>query len=201
MTWTRLDDGWTDLPVFESLPYEARWHYLALLQFCSRTSRYDGIVRGADARRCSDVDKPAEAMMTLTDAGLVAIHERGYRLPFINDHVPPPYLRDESRKAGQRLRKQRERMHKNGAHNLCDPEHCPSAPVTGDVPRDTGTGRDRTGREVVDEEEATKEPRTSSVGAPLNPAEAECQWCHGAINPATGRCLDCRNRNSPRSVA
>lgn len=155
MTWTRLDDGWTDLPLFEGLPYETRWHYLALLQFCSRTSRYDGIVSGKDARRCSDVPNPAEALMTLHNVGLVAMDDRGYRLPFIDQHVPPPYMRDERRKQSQRLRKRRERMHKNGDHALCDPEHCPASPsVTGDVPRDTGTGRDRTGREVGTEEVA-----------------------------------------------
>jgi len=157
VTWTRLDDTWVDSPLFESLPYETRWHYLAMLQFCSRTSRYDGIVRGSDARRCSDVPDPVAALMTLTAAGLLVTDERGYRLPFIDQHVPPPYMRDEARKQSQRLRKRRERMHKLGDHALCDPEHCPgNALVTGDVTRDTGTGRDGTGREVGNEVVTTK---------------------------------------------
>jgi hypothetical protein len=29
VTWTHLDDGFTDRPIFEDLSYEARWHYLA----------------------------------------------------------------------------------------------------------------------------------------------------------------------------
>lgn len=168
MTWTRLDDAWTDQAIFEQLPYDVRWHYLALLQFCSRTNRYDGVVTGKDARRCSDVPDPVTALMTLHNVGLVATDERGYRLPFIDQHVPPPYMRDEQRKQAQRLRKRRERMHKNGDHALCDPEHCPvSTPVPSDVTRDTGTGRDRTGREVGNQEGSTEQ----------HPKGCKCQAC------------------------
>lgn len=72
MTWTRLDDGWTDQQVFDAIPYEIRWHYLSMIQFCSRTARYDGIVREEDARRCSDVSDPDIANTTLVAAGLLA---------------------------------------------------------------------------------------------------------------------------------
>lgn len=146
MTWARLDDAWTDRPVLESLTYEARWHYLALVVFCSRTSRYDGQVRAADARRCSDVPDAAGALDELLAAGLVVLAEGGYQLPQIGEHVPPPHLRDEERKAAQRVRKQRSRAHAAGDHSTCL-DDCPSRTVTGDVTRDIGTGRDGTGRD------------------------------------------------------
>ena len=149
MTWTRLDDGWSDRPILEELSYEVRWHYLALVQFCSRTSRYDGLVRPADARRCSDVPDPVAAISTLADVGLVAIEKDGIRVVQIDEHVPPPHLRDEVRKAAQAERKRRERQHKKGVHTYCLPDHCAQAPapVAREVTRDVGTGQDRTGRE------------------------------------------------------
>lgn len=150
MTWTRLDDGFTDRPIFEDLSYEARWHYLAMVSFCSRTSRYDGFIRAADARRCSDVPDPAAVLTELNSLGLVAPRDGGYLLPLIDEHVPPPHLRDETRKQSQRERKQRERQHKKGDHTYCShpPEEDMSrvtSPVTSG--RD-GTGQDGTGEAV-----------------------------------------------------
>jgi hypothetical protein len=144
MTWTRLDDGFTDRQIFEDLTYEARWHYLAMVSFCSRTNRYDGFIRGADARRCSDVPDPAKALVQLANHGIVAPVDGGYVLPLIDEHVPPPHLRDEKRKQDQRDRKRRERQHRKGDHTYCshDPE--------GDTSRVTSpvtSGRDGTGRD------------------------------------------------------
>lgn len=143
MTWTRLDDGWTDRHDLADLAHETRWHLLALIGFCSRTHRYDGIVRVVDARRVSDVADPDTAAAELVAAGhLEAMPEGRYRLVHIDDHIPPPHLRDEHRKASSRARKQRERSRRTEA---------PPDPVTpdvdGDVTRDTGTGRDRTGQD------------------------------------------------------
>ncbi len=156
MTWTRLDDGWTDRPILEPLSYEARWHYLALIQFCSRTSRYDGFVRTSDARRCSDVPDPVAANTSLLARGLLEQLENGLRVVHISEHVPPPHMRDEKRKADQRDRKRRERLHKQGDHTYCLPDNCSSItadPVTGEVTRDAGTGRDGTGRDVSTKED------------------------------------------------
>lgn len=128
MTWTRLDDGFTDRPVFDQIPYEARWHYLALVQFCSRTSRYDGKIRAADARRCSDLDDPPTAMAILAAAGLIEVDTDGtVTLPQIAEHVPPPSLRDENRKERRRTEKRRSRLHLSGDHTECLPERCPNA--------------------------------------------------------------------------
>lgn len=148
LTWTRLDDGWTDRPILEQLPYETRWHYLAMVQFCSRTNRYDGLMRPADARRCSDVADPAMAVQELLDVGLLAAVDGAIKVVEIEHHVPPPHLRDEARKQASRERKARERAHKAGDHSYCLPDHCQSAshPVASEVTRDVGTGRDGTGR-------------------------------------------------------
>lgn len=149
MTWTRLDDGWTDKPELEDLDFATRWHYLAMIQFCSRNDRDTGIIRAVDARRCSDVPEPARALAQLEQAGLITIEAKAYRIVNIDEHVPPPYIRNQAEKA--KLRKRRERAHKNGDHSLCIFGSCSDAPrpaedVTGIVTRDIGTGRDGTGR-------------------------------------------------------
>lgn len=137
MSWTRLDDAWTDQAAFDGVPHDARWHYLALIQWCSRTGRYDGVVRASDARRCSDVDDPGAALAALAARGLVEQLDDAVRVVRIAEHVPPPHLRDEARKSAQAERKRRERAHRRGDHSGCRPDRCPQA-----VTRDVGTGRD-----------------------------------------------------------
>lgn len=155
MSWTRLDDGWTERSVFEGMPYSTRWHYLCLIQLCSRTDRVDGCLTMSAACRASDVPHPAEALAQLAAVGLVETRDGTCRLPFIGDHVPPPHVRNAADAAKVRMR--RSRAHKTGDHSLCLPENCPDAPhVAGDVTRNVadpervtrnpGTGRDRTGQ-------------------------------------------------------
>jgi hypothetical protein len=148
VTWTRLDDGWTDDVRLEQLPHDVRWHYLSLIQFCSRTARYDGDLRRADARRCSDVEDPDSANAQLVAAGFLTDTPTGYLVVHIAEHVPPPHLRDEQRKAAQRERKARERAHRAGDHSTCLPDRCAhvTRDVTPPVTRDVGTGRDGTGQ-------------------------------------------------------
>ncbi len=178
MTWTRLDDGWSDNPLLEQLTYETRWHYLCLIQFCSRTSRYDGLVRPADARRCSDVANPAVAVTDLVNVGLLALVDGAVQVVQIEQHVPPPHLRDEKRKADQRERKQRGRLHKAGDHTYCLPESCEQmfSPVTSEVTRDVGTGQDGTGQDWTGREVEQSPPGdvTSKGALP----EQECRFCH-----------------------
>lgn len=166
MTWSRFDDGFTDQPIFEGLSYEARWHYIALVSFCSRTSRYDGFIRGSDARRCSDVPDPAAALAELGLVGLAAPQDGGYVLPLIDHHVPPPHLRDEKRKQDQRERKRRERLHKKGEHTYCS--HGPEEDVSR-VTSPVTSGRDGTGRGVTGE--ATEEDDWPEVRTPLVSAD------------------------------
>ena len=151
MTWSRFDDGWTDREDLADVSLAARWHLVALISFCSRTHRYDGRIRAADARRASDVPDPSGAAAELVAAGHLEVIDGGVRLVHINDHVPPPSMRDEHRKSGQNKRKQAERERKAAATSPDqNPAEAPAASdnareVTEDVTRDTGTGQDGDG--------------------------------------------------------
>lgn len=149
MTWTRLDDNWTESPALEELSFEDRWHYLAMIQRCSRSEAYDGMIRGVDARRCSDHPDPSTAIAHLVDAHLLAIIPGGkYKVIHIDDHVPPPSVRMKTE--NDKLRQRRKRAHDNGDHGLCKADaDCVTATVTRDIGRDVRTGQDRTGRDVV----------------------------------------------------
>lgn len=142
MTWTRLSDDWTDRADIAELSLSARWHYLACIQFCSRSDRVDGRLTVRDARRCSDVDDPDEAVRELVTAGLLDRNGNVLRVVQIAEHVPPPSVRNSAEQA--RIRKRRGRAHQSGDHTFYLPEHC--AVVRSDVTRDIGTGRDRTGQ-------------------------------------------------------
>jgi len=156
MSWTRLDDTWTDLPELSALDHQVRWHYLAMIQFCSRTKRFDGILRLADARRCSDIDEPAAAISTLVESQLlIHLPNNLIKVGRIEDHIPPPSVRENS--ARSKIRMQRHRKHKNGDHSECLSENCEQAKekpavdtqtgeVTAPVTRNTRTGQDRTGQ-------------------------------------------------------
>lgn len=136
MSWTRLDDTWGDDPVFDNLNHQARWHYLMMIQVCSRGERYDGTMRFAKARNCSDVDDPTGCIGDLIATGLVEnVDGDTLRLVRIDRHLPPQYMRDPERKARQRERKARQRAKS-------------SEGVPRDVTRDPGTGQDGSGQEV-----------------------------------------------------
>lgn len=161
MSWTKLDDRWTDSTDFEDLPHATRWHYLAMIQFCSRTEKFDGVMRYTDARRCSDVDDPNVALDALASAGLLRLDEDRVHVLRIEDHVPPPSVRKNAEQT--KVRMQRMRKHKNGDHSMCSPEKCPHAPgaVTGPVTRNTGTGQDGTGRALTGESSASASARNA----------------------------------------
>lgn len=162
MSWTRLDDGWTDSTDFADLDHATRWHYLAMIQFCSRTQKYDGLMRRGDALRCSDVDDPGGALAALAAEGLIAIEDKHVRVLRIDEHVPPPSVRESAEKTKVRVR--RHRKHSNGDHSECLPANCDQAPtpsdVTGDVTRYSGTGRAGTGSSCSD---------ASEVDLPVSP--------------------------------
>lgn len=172
MSWTRLDDGWTDSTEFADLDHATRWHYLALIQFCSRTGRYDGLMRRGDALRCSDVDDPGGALAALAADGLIALEDKHVRVLRIEEHVPSPAKRAETEQA--RIRKRRSRAHLSGDHSSCLPATCDQAPteqgdrdVTRDVTRDVGTGRAGTGISCSD---------ASEVDLPESPEGSAVDW-------------------------
>jgi len=144
VTWTRLDDGWTERADFADLTFETRWHYLAMIQFCSRTGRLDGVMRRSDARRCSDVDDPDTVIRTLLATPFLEETSDGLRIIEIHDHVPPPSVRMNAENSKVRMR--RHRAHKAGDHSLCLADQCGQGVVTPPVTRNPGTGRDGTGQ-------------------------------------------------------
>jgi hypothetical protein len=183
VSWTRLDDAWTDQPLLAELSFPDRWHYLAMIQFCSRTKQYDGVLRAADARRCSDHEEPAQALRNLADVGLIVPEGKGYKVVRIDDHIPPPSVRDASAKT--KIRMQRARKHKNGDHSQCLPDHCPDAPapsnVTAPVTRNTGTGRDRTG---LDKATLSESEKDAAWNVGLDPSMCSSPGCDGRLTEA-----------------
>lgn len=147
MSWTRLDDGWTDDQILVELSHETRWHYLCMIQFCSRTKRFDGFIRAVDARRCSDVSNPSGAVQDLVDVGLVHPAQDGYKLHRMEeDHAPPVSVRNraESNKQAQA----RHRAHKSGDHTLCLLQNCEHSTADGDSHADSKPDRKHDKAEV-----------------------------------------------------
>ena len=194
MTWTRLDDTWTDNTILADLSFEDRWHYLALIQFCSRTKKFDGLVRAVDARRCSDHPHPDTAHTNLVNVGLLVNMGKTFKVTQIDEHIPPPSVRENAEKS--KVRMKRMRQHKVGDHSICLPDSCdqtgPSAPlaptskalgpvvsegvsteVTQSVTRNTGTGQDRTGQLLPSEE--TTGNQGGVVDGTISP-EAQSRW-------------------------
>lgn len=150
MTWTRLDDTWTDQPRLEALDFATRWHYLCMIQFCSRNDRMDGFMRNVDARRCSDVPDPARCLAELAAAELISVVGDQYRIVDIDQHVPPAWVIKKAERDRDSVK--RRRWHAKGDHTLCRPSECSDVVTTVDTTDGTtvddhaGTGRDGTGR-------------------------------------------------------
>lgn len=139
VTWTRLSDNFVEDRAFDGLSAEVRWHYLCLVQYCSRTGRYDGCVTRYNARYVSGSEPampPDQIVSALIDRGLLveSPDDGTVVVVRIDEHVPPPHMRDEQRKPAVRARVQRHRERKR------------SISETRDVTRYPGTGRAGTGR-------------------------------------------------------
>ena len=193
MTWSRFDDGWVERPVWESVSFEARWHYKCLIQYCSRTRRYDGRIPLSTALRCSDVPDPGECHGVLEAHSLIECRGDVVVLVEIDEHIPPPSVRENAEQS--KIRMARMRKHRNGDHSDCLPEHCESPTVTGVVTRNTRTGQDRlstptTGVPVG--ESVTRNSDGDSHGG------VTCSECGARIPPGawyaqTGRHPGCRD--------
>jgi hypothetical protein len=158
MSWTKIDDLFTEKPEWDGVSYEARWHYLAMVQACSRARRWDGRLPLMRALRASDVAQADACIDELAVVGFVIREPDTVILPRIEEHIPPPYIRENAAKSRDRM--QRMRAHRNGDHSRCLPEHCDW--VTGAVTRNTGTGRDRTGRDGATSEQLATKSRSAT---------------------------------------
>lgn len=150
MAWLSFDDGYTDQPVWDGLPYDTRWHYHAFIQKCCATRRYDGLLRLTAALRCSDVPDPERCLKELIEAGLLADHGAEVEAVHIEDFLPPPHLRPEQ-EAPRKRRNQaeyRRRKCERGEHDRhCPADTCPARQerVTGN-PRGNPAGDPGSGR-------------------------------------------------------
>lgn len=152
MSWTRVDDLWCERRELAAINFADRWHYLSMIQFCSRADLRDGVMRGVDARRCSDHPDPNRALAELVKVGLIVsnIEADTYTVVEVDSHLPSEASRKKTADAA--ARQKRKRKHDAGDHSTCLERYCDQAPrdVTrdshADVTRDVGTGRDRTGR-------------------------------------------------------
>ena len=160
-----------------------RVHYMAMIQFCSRTNKFDGELRPVDARRASDMEDPQSHIDELIALELVTRHVTGdgerFRIVEIDQHVPPPHLREKPRREAGVSRTQRYRAHKAGDHSICLPQNCPDAPVTADVTRHPGTGQDGPGLEGLAVDQRTGELPWPEVHIPRQGVvDLKC-WCEG----------------------
>lgn len=162
MSWTRLDDLMVEWPAWDGVSHAARWHYLCLVQACSRAQRWDGRLSTTRAGRVSDVDDPSACVAELEKAGLVYLDEGHVVIVRIEEHIPPKSIRDNAKDSKIRMR--RKRAHDRSDHSLCLPEKCDQAPVTPSVTppvtRNARTGQDR---QSPTEEPATGTPSTKPV--------------------------------------
>ena len=155
MTWTRLDDTWSDQASLSEVDFAVRWHYLAMIQFCCRNDIRTGLMRRVDALRCSDVPDPQRAISALAAVGkLELVGETGVRVLDIAEHVPPEWVVRKQQR--DKVNQRRARAHKAGDHSLCIfGSGCALAPRPADSHDDSqrdsqddsrdGTGRDGTG--------------------------------------------------------
>lgn len=208
MSWTRLDDLWTERADIGELTHATRWHLLAMIQRCSRSDLRNGILRTVDARRCSDHPDPAAALAELMAAGLIErTSDTAVRVVGIDAYLPSDATRQ--RTENNRLYQQRSRAHRAGNHRLCLPDKCPdavvSAPVSADVSMqvsdDVGTGRDGTpslpsldGRDkgrAQSDEQSSAPAAASRPPLPPSPDEteeplwsADAGWSHEPVVPS-----------------
>lgn len=200
MSWTRLDDGWTDDPIVNELSHDDRWHYIALIQFCSRTRKYDGCVRYVDAKRCSDHPDPDLALKNMHALRLVTIDGDHVKLNRLEEHIPPPSIRDNAKNS--RIRMQRMRKHAVGdqSESMPDCEKAVTRDVTAPVTRNTRTGQDRTGSLTESSSETekrdTSEPSTEAVLEAEEEVKQACPDCTDEL-PPDGICRWCGPRKDP----
>lgn len=154
MSWLRYSDDWTTDRAWDGISYEARWHYMTMVEECSQARRWDGRLPVTRALRTSDVADPDKCIHELAANGWVDLAADTVTIVLIDDHVPPEGQRDENllpRKARNQAA-YRLRRCERGEHSRYCPRSCPAKRVTARVTGNTGTGRDGTVRETLNEE-------------------------------------------------
>lgn len=190
MSWNRYDDRFTTAKAWDGVSFAARWHYMALVELCGSTERYDGTVPFRLALGCSDVPDPAACIDELVTAGVLTTSTDTVTVATIDEHIPPPGERQENLLPRKRKNTaaNRKRKCENGEHSRhCPLDTCPAR--TGSPPGIPVTpGRDGTGPETpsrTEEEDALREvdapPSCCVCGQQTNwlTADGRCRRCHG----------------------
>ncbi len=128
MTWNRYGSEFTRDRRWDGVPYEARWHYLAVVAECSDSERYDCRIPLRLAERASDVADAAAATAALVAAGFALIEGHDFIIVGGEErHMPPESLRDKKRKEDQRrwTADTRRRKCEAGEHDQHCPKSCP----------------------------------------------------------------------------
>ena len=177
MTWTKLSDEFADDPRLLGVPRGVRLLHVEALIWCNRQST-DGNVPGTALGRLTDQPRPRAAAAQLVTAGLWQATQHGWLiLGFLADQPSADDM--EHAKGLARERQRRQRQHRMGAHDGCDPRYCREAKSAGQgvtsrrdmsvshtVSHGTPTRPDPKGRG----REAGRPASPASAGAPAGPA-------------------------------
>jgi hypothetical protein len=143
LSWTRFDDNWFVKMEALGLDCTEIGYLTVLIQYCSRSNIYDGHLSAFKARSITEVPDPDAILAHLNDVGRVLWDGRACVVRYLDDHLPPPHLREENRKDAENSRKRRQRAHAKGDHTLCR-DTCPGNVPAGQA-RDGGERRDGPG--------------------------------------------------------
>jgi hypothetical protein len=148
VSWLRYSDDWTRDRAWDGVSYEARWHFMALMEMCSQSRRWDGCIPLTHARRASDVPDPDQCLVELQAGGFICVtesvtgnadatlghapdcvtdHAPGVAVPTVEDHIPTEANRDENRLPRKRANTAAWRTRKcaGGDHSKdCPPDTC-----------------------------------------------------------------------------
>jgi hypothetical protein len=122
LSWVRYDDVFTGRPIWDGTSYEARWHYIALVELCCRQERLDGCIPVGVAERASDVPHPAACHAELAATGWIKLDHETVTMLLIDEHLPPPSVRLNAARSRERMRRMRERKRLCAMddHSLCE---------------------------------------------------------------------------------
>jgi hypothetical protein len=128
VTYSSFPDEYTRLSCWDGVGYESRWHYHALVEECSRSQRYDGVLPRNLALRVSDVPDPNHCIDELGATPLLDAFDNAVRIVHMETYLPPEGQRDENLLPRKRQNQQayRRRKCENGEHSRdCPAETCP----------------------------------------------------------------------------
>jgi hypothetical protein len=187
VSWASYGDQFTRQGLWDEISYEARWHYLALVEECVRGHRWDGRLPLSVARRASDVPDPEKCETELERAGLLTMSAAITELPYIGHHIPPPGARPDRllpRKRANQAEYRRRNCERGDHDRHCPSDTCPvklarrgervTGEMTARVSGNPETRRDETSSEEqapTSRKRSTAEMIAEEQGWPLDWAE------------------------------